>query len=268
MRAQVERRSLELERLVVQAFRQRGLEESQLRRKRHREIAASGRILLQPGHLNALLFGKAVGHVDVEPQQRIEFFDRRRIRGQDAGPAVRDDFGVRPHDRCQQVGLRLDQPIHGSGAESGGGGDVPHRGELVAATRKLGSCDDANQNRFVVDLLLLFLPRLDELIGDAACGRTVEAGVGRTAGARPWSNIRHSTAGRRSAPPRAVIHADSYVQHALVQPVGEHHEIDIRSKIAVRLARLRASRGPAPMIAAGVWCASRTNSGLEPAGGS
>jgi len=49
------------------------------------------RRLPHPGELNPELVGELIQRIDVDPAQRVQFLDRRRVRTQDANPA-RFDF--------------------------------------------------------------------------------------------------------------------------------------------------------------------------------
>ena len=84
----------------------------------------------------------------------------------------------------------------------------------------------------------------------------------------PWSSIWHFIAGKRSAPRVRLVHADTHVQHALAQAVGEHLEVEAGAEVpdsgraAWRIASMAA------LISVGVRLASRTSSSLAPACGS
>ena len=134
--------------------------------------------------------------VGVDPTQRVQLLDRRRVRAEHAGPAHRDLLAERLHDRGQQLVLRADQPVNRAGAELRRRSDVPDGRDFITLAAELGSGDGTDMRRFVVGFFVaVFGPRLHDRVGCDESRRPVELVIGGWDG-RPAPQAGSGTAAR------------------------------------------------------------------------
>jgi hypothetical protein len=178
-----------------------------------------------------------IQRIDVDPTQRVEFLNRRRIRLKNADPSGAHFLFERTHDRREEIFLRTDQAMDGADAKARCGRDVPDRGDFVASATEFRPCHPTDVGRFVIGIgFALITPCPDDFVCGCERARAIQLCIAVWPAREPLQQDAAEDLGHPIGGRLVPNDVEPDMQHRLTHAVCRAWEIDIGSDVAAPLA--------------------------------